>query len=92
MEFLQFADKSVPYRKFIQDLASEIVNLLKKDNKDPEFVSQREAFKIFGRRNVERWRKQGKAQPCKRPGRLEYCTADLRLLQRTQQDYFSMEQ
>lgn len=88
MTFLQFADKSVPYGVFVKDLAAEIVNLLKKDNKDPEFVSQRQAFTIFGRRNVERWRRQGKATPFKRPGKLEYCTAELRLLQRTQQDYF----
>jgi len=88
MDFLQFADKSVPYGVFVKDLAAEIVSLLKKDTADPEYVSQRKAFEIFGRRNVERWRKQGKATPCKRPGKLEYLTADLRLLQRTQQDYF----
>lgn len=85
---VEFADKSVPYGVFVKDLAAEIVNLLKTDGNDPEYISQRRAFEIFGRRNVERWRRQGKANPCKRPGRLEYCTADLRLLQRTQQDYF----
>ncbi|MDE6339590.1 MAG: hypothetical protein K2K97_07375 [Muribaculaceae bacterium] len=87
MDFLQFADKSVPYRVFVQDVAAEIVHLLKKDIQDPEYVSQRQAFEIFGRRNVERWRKLGKVSPCKRPGKLAYLTADLRLLQRTQQDY-----
>ena len=87
MDFLQFADKSVPYRVFVQDVAAEVVYLLKKDKQDPEYVSQRKAFEIFGRRNVERWRKQGKISPCKRPGKLEDLTADLRLLQRTQQDY-----
>ena len=85
---IQFADKSIPYGVFVKDLAAEIVNLLKKDKTDPEYVSQRQAFAIFGRTNVERWRRQGKATPCKRPGKLEYCTAELRLLQRTQQDYF----
>lgn len=75
MTFLQFSDKSVPYGVFVKDVA------------DPEYISQRKAYEIFGRRNVERWRRQGKVSPCKRPGKLEYRTADLRLLQRTQQDY-----
>ena len=43
---------------------------------------------MFGRRNVERWRRQGKVTYYKRPGKVEYRTADLRLLQRTVQDYF----
>lgn len=87
MAFLQFADKSVPYGVFVKDVAAEVVHLLKKDDADPDYVSQRKAFEMFGRRNVERWRKQGKVSPCKRPGKVEYRTADLRLLQRTQQDY-----
>lgn len=89
MTFLQFADKSVPYGVFVKDVAAEVVHLLKKDGADPDYVSQRKAFEMFGRRNVERWRRQGKVSPCKRPGKLEYRTADLRLLQRTQQDYFT---
>lgn len=87
MTFLQFADKSVTYGVFVKDVAAEVVHLLKKDDADPDYVSQRKAFEMFGRRNVERWRKQGKVNPCKRPGKVEYRTADLRLLQRTQQDY-----
>lgn len=89
MTFLQFSDKSVPYGVFVKDVAAEVVNLLKKDEADPEYISQRKAYEIFGRRNIERWRRQGKVSPCKRPGKLEYRTADLRLLQRTQQDYFT---
>lgn len=87
MTFLQFADKSVPYGVFVKDVAAEVVHLLKKDDADPDYVSQRKAFEMFGRRNVERWRRKGEVSPCKRPGKVEYRTADLRLLQRTQQDY-----
>lgn len=90
MYVIQFADKSVPYRVFIDDLAAKVADLLKKDKADPEYISQRKAFDMFGRANVERWRRQGKVSPCKRPGKLEYRTADLRLLQRTQQDYFQI--
>ncbi len=86
---IQFADKSVKYSTFLDDVAARVVALLKKDANDPEYISQRKAFEIFGRKNIERWRRQGKITPCKRPGKLEYRTADLRLLQRTQQDYFT---
>lgn len=88
MAFLQFLDHLIPYDTFLNDVAARVVKMLKSDSGDPEFVSQRKAYEMFGRRNVERWRKQGKVEPCKRPGRLEYRTADLRLLQRVTQDYF----
>lgn len=84
---VQFSDKSIPYRVFVKAIAAEVVHLLKKDDADPDYVSQRKAFEMFGRRNVERWRRQGKVSPYKRPGKLEYRTAYLRLLQRSQQDY-----
>lgn len=88
MAFLQFLDRLIPYDTFLNDVAARIVRLLKSDSNDPEFISQRKAYEMFGRRNVERWRKQGKVEPCKRPGKLEYRTADLRSLQRVKQDYF----
>lgn len=87
---LLFPDKCVSYHTFINDVAAQVARFIKTDKCDPEYISQRKAFQIFGRRNVERWRKQGKVQPCKRPGKVEYCMADLRLLQRTQQDYFKV--
>lgn len=88
MQLIQFPDKCVSYGTFVKDVASAVVHLLKQDHNDPEYISQRKAFEMFGRRNVERWRRQGKTTPCKRPGKLEFRTAELRLLQRTQQDYF----
>lgn len=88
MQFLQFLDHLIPYETFLNDLAARVVKLLKSDKDDPEYISQRKAYEIFGRRNVERWRRQGKVQCYKRPGKVEYRTADLRLLQRTVQDYF----
>ncbi len=87
MAFLQFLDHLIPYDTFLNDVAARVVRLLKSDSNDPEFISQRKAYEMFGRRNVERWRRQGKIEPCKRPGKLEYRTADLRLLQRVKQDY-----
>lgn len=84
---IQFPDKSVTYSTFLDDIAPRVVALLKKDANDPEYISQRKAFEIFGRRNVERWRRLGRVKPSKRPGKVEYKTSDLRLLQRTEQDY-----
>lgn len=88
MAFLQFLDHLIPYDTFLNDVAARVVSMLKTDMNDPEYVSQRKAYDMFGRANVERWRKQGKVEPCKRPGKLEYRTADLRFLQRATQDYF----
>lgn len=88
MAFLQFLDHLIPYDTFLNDVAARVVKMLKTDSSDPEYVSQRKAYDMFGRANVERWRKQGKVEPCKRPGKLEYRTADLRFLQRATQDYF----
>ena len=89
MASFQFMDHLISYDTFINDLSARIVRLLKSDNNDPEFISQRKAYELFGRRNVERWKQQGKVVSYKRPGKVEYMTAYLRLLQRTTQDYFN---
>lgn len=87
MLHLEFLDKTVSYETFMRDLTARLARLMKSDAADPEFISQRMAYSIFGRGNVDRWRRTGKVQPCKRPGKVEYRTADLRLLQRLEQDY-----
>lgn len=84
---IDFTDKTVSYRTFLRDLSANIVKMLHEDKDDPDFMSTRQAYKTFGRKNVERWRRAGKIQPCVRPGKTEYETAQLRLLQRTEQDY-----
>lgn len=87
MKMLQFTDKEIPYDSFVKDLSARIVNHLNNDRNDPEFISQRKAFQLFGRRNVERWRRECDVICYKRPGKVEYRTADLRLLQRIDNDY-----
>lgn len=87
MKILQVLDRLIPYDAFLNDLAARIVGMIKADSNDPEFVSQRKAYEMFGRRNVDRWRRQGKIESYKRPGKVEYRTSDLRILQRTVQDY-----
>jgi hypothetical protein len=60
MDYLNFSDMCVKYSTFLDDVAARVVHLLKHDANDPEFISQNKAFEMFGRGNVERWRKQGK--------------------------------
>lgn len=86
---LHFSDKSVSYETFMSDLSARITRNMKSDANDPEYISQRKAYEMFGRRNVERWKRNGLITPCIRPGKKEYYTADLRLLQRTEQDYLN---
>ena len=85
---LDFTDKSVTYDTFIHDVATSVVRMLADTRNDPEMVRQRQAYAMFGRGNVDRWRKQGKINPCKRPGKVEYRTVELRALQQKKQDYF----
>ncbi len=83
-----FSDKAIDYETFITDLVARLSAALSQIRHDPEYISQRKAYSMFGRANVDRWRRQGKIQPLKRPGIIQYPTAQLRLLQKTTQDYF----
>lgn len=85
---LQFPDRMVSYDTFIRDLSASIVKQIKDAKDDPDTMSQREAYRIFGRANVERWVKKGQIEGHKRPGKVEYFTAELRRLQARTQDYF----
>ena len=85
---IDFSDKSVSYSTFVNDVASTVVKMLVETRNDAEMISQRKAYTIFGRGNVDRWRKQGKINPYKRPGKVEYRMSELRLLQQVKQDYF----
>ncbi len=88
MQLLQFPDKCVSYQTFVHDVAAQVAFFMKTDRDDPERISQNKAFSMFGRGNVERWRDKGRLTVSKRPGKVEYLTAELRYCQRTQQDYF----
>lgn len=85
--YIEFADKCVSYETFLEDISNRIANKMRV-TQTPEYISQRKAYNLFGRSNVERWRKQGKVQFCKRPGKIEYPIMELKRLQLVQQDYF----
>ncbi len=86
---ITFSDKEVSYDKFLNDLALRVVNMMKNESAKPEYVSQREASRLFGRANVERWRKNGQIDIIKRPGKIEYRYTELKRLYEERQDYLS---
>lgn len=87
---LQFADKCVTYETFINDLAQALAPKVSELLENPgDIISQRQAYKLFGKGNVTRWlRSQDLSPVSKRPGKVEYRISDLRLLQQRTQDYF----
>lgn len=87
---IDFQDRCVTYDTFVHDVAATVVRMLADVRNDPDMVSQRQAYSMFGRGNVDRWRKQGLITPCIRPGKVEYRTAELRALQQKIQDYFKL--
>ena len=72
-------------------VAARLATYMKEDAADPEYTSQRQAFKKFGEANVLRWRDEGKIEPIKRPGILHYKTSELKELSRVKQDYFELK-
>lgn len=84
---ITFPDKSVTYDTFLRDLAARISSFLKEDKEDPECISQRKAEKLYGKGNILRWRNSGAVSPLFRPGKIEYPTAILKELSRTDEIY-----
>ena len=85
MVMLQFSDRKVTYDSFITDVATKVVELM--NAKMPERISQRQAYKLYGRGNVERWLRKGKLHTYKRPGKVEYITSELIREHSREQDY-----
>jgi hypothetical protein len=84
---IQFADKTVTYDRFLLDVADAVVRLMDL-RKNGEFICQNEAFRRFGRANVERWRREGKVEVFVRPKKIEYRLEELLRMQSKSQDYF----
>lgn len=73
---LTFNDTQVPYERFVNDVAQRVAEKLSTMPKN-DFISQNEAFRRYGRANVERWLRKGKLHPRKRPGKTEYRISEL---------------
>jgi hypothetical protein len=84
---LHFADRMVAYETFVNDIAQRLMQCLKEAETQPEYISQAQAFRKYGRKNVERWRRLGRISPIIRPGKYLYSTAQLREVALNPQDY-----
>ena len=50
---LNFSDKTVTYDTFVHDVAASVVRMLSEARNDPETISKRQAYAMFGRGNVD---------------------------------------
>ena len=85
---LQFADQSVTFEKFVDLLATKVALRMHQVEKGQMEISQAEAYRLFGRADVERWKKSGKLQPSRiSPGKKRYKLVDLQELASVQQNF-----
>lgn len=86
---MSFANKCVRYETFVNDVARVVATMVVEQLRNQkDYLSQCEAFRRFGRANVERWIREGRLEPMKvSRGKKEYRLTDLLKLQNVQQDY-----
>lgn len=84
---ITFPTNSITYDQFVTDIAAKLASFMKEDRSDAEKISQRKAEALFGKANIARWRKSGAVTPVCRPGKIEYPTAVLKELSRTDEIY-----
>lgn len=89
MPELLFADKCVTYDTFVNDLARVVTKMVVDQLRNgKDVLTQNEAYRRFGRANVDRWVRQCRLEPLAvRPGKKEYRLDDLMKLHNCQQDY-----
>ena len=85
---LQFIDKTVTFEQFVDALATKVALRIHQVEKGQLEISQAQAFKMFGRADVERWIRNGKLEPVRiSPGKKRYKLMDLQKLANIQQNY-----
>lgn len=85
---LQFLDRTVTFDQFVDSLATKVALRIHQVEKGQLEISQAQAFRMFGRADVERWIKSGKLQPVRiSPGKKRYRLVDLQKLASIQQNY-----
>lgn len=77
---------SSEYNTLVSDIANKVVELIS-ERTTPPYISQRKAYKMYGRGNVDRWNAKGYLTTRKRPGKIEYLTSELKKCQQIEQDY-----
>lgn len=90
MEAIIISDRTVTFQEFVLELSDIIARKIAKQMKEPAKVrvSQNEAFRTYGKGNVQRWIRTNRLKPvAKHPGKIEYLVADLVKLSNVEQDY-----
>jgi hypothetical protein len=85
---LEFINKSVTFEQFVDVLATKVALRIHQIEKGQLEISQDQAYKLFGRADVERWVKSGKIEPVRiSPGKKRFKLVDLQMLENVQQNY-----
>ena len=85
---LEFINKSVTFEQFVDVLATKVALRIHQIEKGQLEISQAQAYKLFGRADVERWVKSGKIEPVRiSPGKKRFKLGDLQMLANVQQNY-----
>ena len=89
---IQFADKMVSFDTFLTAIRTVVHEEVSKAVGKRPFITKAKAFSTFGRRNVERWAKEGKIQVFGRGKdgkvtRYEYRLSELEACANKVQDY-----
>lgn len=85
---LEFINKSVTFEQFVDVLATKVTFRIHQIEKGQLEISQAQAYKLFGRADVERWVKSGKIEPVRiSPGKKRFKLVDLQMLANVQQNY-----
>ena len=85
---LEFTDKSVTFEQFVDFMATKVALRIHQIEKGKLEVSQAEAYRLFGRADVERWIRNGKLHPVRiSPGKKRFSPVDLQKLANIQQNY-----
>lgn len=73
-----FIDKTVTFDQFVNELATMIDLRIHQVEKGQLEISQTKAFQMYGRVDVERWKKSGKLKSSRiSPGKKRYKLTDL---------------
>ena len=85
---LEFINKSVTFEQFVDVLATKVALRIHQIEKGQLEIRQAQAYKLFGRADVERWVKSGKIEPVRiSPGKKRFKLVDLQMLANVQQNY-----
>lgn len=85
---LEFINRSVTFEQFVDVLATKVALRIHQIEKGQLEISQAQAYKLFGRADVERWVKSGKIEPVRiSPGKKRFKLVDLQMLANVQQNY-----